>query len=313
MPTLPRIAALVLLTIVVAVSVWIQLLPDGPMRTRLEIPKAEAAPTLLAPGGSNDFVWCLDRSCSMGWSGELESLKLAVTLALNNLSPTSNFSLVAFSDGVVTFSGTLVEANPTNRANGVAWVNGLTASGTTCLIDGLGTAIGIAEQSTGSPRIVLIGDGTEGCGGPPSTSPAAVVAAIGAINPTPIPITTAYIDAGGDGLQTYQLIAATFLGTFSILPEFTTHFIRGDVNGDGMRDITDAIYLLAYGFVPGSPPPPCTDAADTNDNGVVEALTDAIVLLQTLFVVGSPPLPAPSIGCGPDPTSDGLTCIGLCP
>lgn len=86
---------------------------------------------------------------------------------------------------------------------------------------------------------------------------------------------------------------------------------RGDTNGDGNQDISDAIALLQYLF--NALPLGCEKAADTNDDGMLN-IADTIRLLEVLFQNGAP-LPAPSAGCGEDPTDDTLTCDdgGSCP
>jgi hypothetical protein len=78
-------------------------------------------------------------------------------------------------------------------------------------------------------------------------------------------------------------------------------FRRGDVDGDGTVNITDAISLLGFLFL-GSDPPPCLDAADTDDNGRL-VLTDAIAILNFLFQSGTPLAP-PGTTCGPDAEPD---------
>ncbi len=92
-----------------------------------------------------------------------------------------------------------------------------------------------------------------------------------------------------------------------------TSLIRGDANTDGGFDISDAIFLLDFLFIPGSATPPCMDSADTNDDGSVN-LADAVTVLGNLFSGGAP-IAAPHPGCGPDPTPDGLGCASFptCP
>jgi hypothetical protein len=82
-------------------------------------------------------------------------------------------------------------------------------------------------------------------------------------------------------------------------------FIRGDTDGDGTINITDAVAISNYLFVAG-PPPACFDAADVNDSGKVN-LTDSIYLLNYLSDLGPPPV-APFPDPGPDPTADVLDC-----
>jgi hypothetical protein len=82
-------------------------------------------------------------------------------------------------------------------------------------------------------------------------------------------------------------------------------FRRGDADGDGGTDITDAVVIL-LGLFAGRPPPPCEEAADADDSGLVD-LTDAAHLLTYLFRGGAPP-PPPFPDCGVDPTRDDLSC-----
>jgi hypothetical protein len=79
-------------------------------------------------------------------------------------------------------------------------------------------------------------------------------------------------------------------------------FKRGDVDGNGSLEITDAINLLGFLFL-GEAGPTCSDAADTDDNGSLE-ITDAISSLGFQFLgEAAPPAPGP-FTCGPDPTPD---------
>lgn len=90
-------------------------------------------------------------------------------------------------------------------------------------------------------------------------------------------------------------------------------FVRGDVNGDGAIELTDAVNLLTrlFGATPGGFD--CERAADVNDSNVVD-ISDAVILLTYLFLEGSPP-PAPFPACGSDTTPDLLGCssFAACP
>jgi endonuclease I len=81
-------------------------------------------------------------------------------------------------------------------------------------------------------------------------------------------------------------------------------FERGDINLDGVIDISDPIRILA-GLFEGQTLG-CRDAADTNDSGAID-IADVISLLGAIFE-GSPAVPAPVI-CGADPTVDSLDCL----
>ena len=88
-------------------------------------------------------------------------------------------------------------------------------------------------------------------------------------------------------------------------------FRRGDANGDGGVDVSDAAYTLNYSFKGGSTPS-CADAADANDSGDID-LSDAVFTWFFLYgenVLGLPDSETP----GPDPTDgDGLTCAAYSP
>lgn len=84
-------------------------------------------------------------------------------------------------------------------------------------------------------------------------------------------------------------------------------FLRGDSNGNGETDISDAVATLNYLFI-GGPAPVCRDAADATDDGVVD-ITDAIYTLNFLFL-GGPQIPPPYPEVGADPTEDDLLCEG---
>jgi hypothetical protein len=59
---------------------------------------------------------------------------------------------------------------------------------------------------------------------------------------------------------------------------------RGDVNGSGQVDISDAIGLLGYLFSEGDPPI-CLPVADCNSDGNVD-ITDPVTVLVYLFQGG---------------------------
>jgi len=87
-------------------------------------------------------------------------------------------------------------------------------------------------------------------------------------------------------------------------PVFPHGFVRGDANGDGQLNISDAVQILLVLFA--AKPTDCFDALDTNDSGDVN-IADAVYLLSYLFAGGEsppPPFPIP----GDDPTPDDLTC-----
>lgn len=94
-------------------------------------------------------------------------------------------------------------------------------------------------------------------------------------------------------------------GEFSIMAlplSADSVFSRGDGNGDGTLELTDAVIVLNYLFLGGTEPA-CLEGADADNDGSV-SLTDGILVLQYLFQGGNAPaLPGPpgvNSGCGPD-------------
>ena len=83
-------------------------------------------------------------------------------------------------------------------------------------------------------------------------------------------------------------------------------FYRGDANRDDRVTVSDPVFTLLALYV-GVNQPTCADAADADDNGVID-LTDPIYLLRFLFQ-GGLPVPPPGVEeIGPDPTPDSLGC-----
>ncbi len=73
-------------------------------------------------------------------------------------------------------------------------------------------------------------------------------------------------------------------------------FRRGDSNGDGRIDISDAVKVLAWLFL-GDSQPGCLESADSNGDSKHD-IADAVGLLSFLFLGGeAPPFPGPQ-WCG---------------
>jgi hypothetical protein len=71
----------------------------------------------------------------------------------------------------------------------------------------------------------------------------------------------------------------------------------GDADGSGVVEIADAVYVINYIFVPGSPAPSPLESGDADCSGVVE-IADAVYLINYVLLPGSP---APC-----DPDGDGV-------
>jgi len=86
-------------------------------------------------------------------------------------------------------------------------------------------------------------------------------------------------------------------------------FHRGDADGNGDLEITDALRILSVLFLGGGRIR-CDDAADADDSGELD-LTDAVTILNVLFLgTGMIPPPGPTLSpCGPDLGPDRLGCL----
>jgi len=134
-------------------------------------------------------------------------------------------------------------------------------------------------------------------------------------NSTIAPVISQSWELGGYGSDLFLLLPLYMAALEGSGSPSSPLFLRGDANGDGGRNVADAVFLLASLFVPGSAPVACTDAGDCNDDGGMN-VADAVYLLSSLFIPGSDPPPPPSgPDCGQDPTDDTLPCEqpGSCP
>ena len=116
---------------------------------------------------------------------------------------------------------------------------------------------------------------------------------------------TVTVDDGISPPVTETFVVHAFQGPTEVL------FRRGDVNDDGVVDLSDAVRLL-LGLFRGAPLG-CRRAADVDDDGQPR-INDAVMILNYLFHSGPSPA-APHRACGLDATTDGLECesYGGCP
>ncbi len=121
---------------------------------------------------------------------------------------------------------------------------------------------------------------------------------------SPNPGTSVAYLGTGRGPERYNLDRTPTLGISNESGSEAVPFNRGDCTGDGIHDISDPIFILAYQFI-GAEAPSCFDSCDVNDDAALD-ITDGIASLGFLFLGLAPP-PEPS-ACGLDPTPDELTC-----
>jgi hypothetical protein len=132
--------------------------------------------------------------------------------------------------------------------------------------------------------------------------------------------TRSYHDQGlqNDVLYQYQVeavrgsVASAPSGAVSATPTGPKGniFRRGDIDANGVVEITDAVKLLGYLFLGGGTPE-CLEAGDTDNNGVVD-ITDAVTNLGYQFLGATPPAAPGPLTCGPDPAEPMLGCDKGC-
>jgi hypothetical protein len=128
--------------------------------------------------------------------------------------------------------------------------------------------------------------------------------------------TSTTVTIGGPGSYNICVRGSNACGDFSADGCCTAvrdnFFIRNDMNQDGSENIGDAVGGLNYLFGGGTMD--CLDAADVNDDGAVD-LSDVVYSLNAIFgipVGGTVPVvPSPNGACGPDPTSDSVSCVSF--
>ncbi len=64
-------------------------------------------------------------------------------------------------------------------------------------------------------------------------------------------------------------------------------YVCGDANSDEIVNVSDAVAIINYVFIPGSPVPDPLDAADANCDDTVN-VSDAVYLINYIFISGSP-------------------------
>ncbi len=100
------------------------------------------------------------------------------------------------------------------------------------------------------------------------------------------------------------LLSSTGLSRLHAHDDEFGDFVRGDVNLDHSVDLGDAMHLIFYLFTDRVTTLSRRDAADINDDGMLD-LTDVVRLLEFLYLRGAPPA-APFPAAGKDPTADRL-------
>jgi hypothetical protein len=78
----------------------------------------------------------------------------------------------------------------------------------------------------------------------------------------------------------------------SALQAFLIQFRCGDANADNQINVSDAVWIINYVFIGGSPPPNPLESAEVNCDGYVN-ISDAVRLIAYIFLEGPAPCDCP--------------------
>ena len=92
-------------------------------------------------------VFCVDTSASLGWGGDMFTLQTELTSSVESLERWQLFDIVAFNTTVSRFNNDVIHGSDDNVQSAVTWIDGLTASGTSCMQSALLDSVAIANRS----------------------------------------------------------------------------------------------------------------------------------------------------------------------
>ncbi len=166
--------------------------------------------------GMETVVWCVDTSASLGWGGEIASVQAELTAAVNSLEQWQLFDIVAFNTTVSRFANETIHGSDDNAQAAASWIDGLTATGTSCMQTALLNSVAIANQSLRRDRgIILLSDGLPTCRG--TDQSIALLAALQESNYQELPVHVILWASDPDAISVMQLIAAQNGGTFTLV------------------------------------------------------------------------------------------------
>ena len=168
------------------------------------------------------FVFCCDRSGSMGWTYKgrikIQYLKEEMIRAVNMLSSEAEVSAVFFDASMLVFSEQPVPADPAGKQRIIAWVMGITNGHGTCLAPAGVRALAVASRSTKRYRaVIIVTDGIPSCNG--VNTQAQCLRDITAANVTRMPVHTVFVPDDGtwEDPAFLQQLAAMNNGSFKIV------------------------------------------------------------------------------------------------
>lgn len=150
----------------------------APTKENLDLPfdavgekeREEDAPEIVVFYGQtlegNAFVYVIDKSSSMGDSGELDIAKREVRKNVSEFSPKVEFGIIFFDRGMqkYTSSGALVYANPQNKATAISFINSISSGQGSCCREALLSGLEMINKSKSERRVLTyVGDGGGTC------------------------------------------------------------------------------------------------------------------------------------------------------
>jgi Mg-chelatase subunit ChlD len=146
---------------------------DLPLDAAVDGPEEiEDPPEIVTFYGQNfegdGIFYVVDRSSTMGDSGEIHVAKREVIRNIREFSTRVQFALVFFDASVMKFpsSGLPAECTPAMKASAIAYVESVTAGGGTCCQQALAAGLQFANRATSQRKVLIyVGDGGGTCQG----------------------------------------------------------------------------------------------------------------------------------------------------
>ena len=192
-------------------------LPNG--GEGIEVDEKEGLEPLTFYGNEfegDGFFFCLDKSGSMANDSRLDTLKSEVVKALDSLTSKSEFGIVAFSTGWISWDTRPKRAQPDIVDDAKNWVNQLNAAGQTHLAPAGVETIRLSSLSRKKHKhIIVLSDGLPNGPGALDSAITDTINAITLANWERTPIHTIYIGDNQIGKNFMQTLALMNSGTFT--------------------------------------------------------------------------------------------------
>jgi len=217
---------------------------------------------------SKEIIFVLDKSGSMqGY--KLEQVKEAFGNIIEDLPSGDSFNIIFFDSAVQSYSGTLMEANPEQKAGALEFVNSLEANGGTNINEALLTALGMFNPESGRvPIIVFLTDGEPTAG---VVSPYAIRQNIKDANTVEVAIFS--IAFGIEDENNYSFLRAMSLENYGTAERFSPDDNASEEIGDFYKTIsTPLVTDMNFSYSGG-----VTELVNTGEKNLF-AGSDSIVL-----------------------------------